>query len=181
MISSTGMTQPSRWSVEGQRATAGDQYRLSSGNGMVSTEDVKAAYRLILGRPPENGDVLLRHAKQHHSIDELREAFFNSPEFQNIPLRRLPPAVRPDGGQTVVETEASPAQMAEMICRVEATWRHLGQSEPHWSVLVNDCFRSEQIGQNEDFFYQTGRLYLQRLQRAAERSGISLGDRRDCF
>src|SRR5207302_4974638 len=99
MICSPGITQPLRWSVEGQRATVGDQYRPASGNEMVSTEDVKAAYRLILGRPPENGDVLLSHAKQYQSIDELREAFFNSPEFQNIPFRRPQTAVRPDGGQ----------------------------------------------------------------------------------
>jgi SAM-dependent methyltransferase len=148
---------------------------------MVSTEDVKAAYRLILGRPPESGDVLLRHARQYQSIDELREAFFNSPEFQNSPLRRTQPAGPLEWGKNVVETEASPAEMNEMIGRVEATWQHLGQSEPHWSVLVNDCFRTEQIGQNEDLFYQTGRIYLQRLQQAAERCGISLGDYRHCF
>ena len=93
---------------------------------MVSTEDVKAAYRLILGRPPESGDVLLRHARQYRSIDELREAFFNSPEFQNIPLRRTQPAGPLEWGKNVVETEASPAEMNEMIGRVEATWQHLG-------------------------------------------------------
>src|ERR1700686_4334748 len=80
-----GTTQPSRLHVAGQCATAGDQYRSALGKRMVSTEDVKAAYRLILGRPPESGDVLFRHARQYRSIDELREAFFNSPEFQNIP------------------------------------------------------------------------------------------------
>jgi SAM-dependent methyltransferase len=167
--------------VEGRRAPAGDQYPPSSGNGMVSTQDVKAAYHLILGRPPESGDVLLGHAKQYESIGELREAFLNSPEFQSILLRRPQGAVPLDWGRQVVETEASTAEMAEMISRVEATWQHLGQSEPHWSVLVNDCYRAERIGQNEELFYQTGRTYLQRLQRAAERCGISLGNYRHCF
>lgn len=147
---------------------------------MVSTEDVKAAYRLILGRAPESGDVLRHHAEQYQSIDELREAFLTSPEFQNVPWRSAP-AAPSDWRESIVETEASPAEMTEMIRRVEATWQHLGQSEPHWSVLVNDRFRAERIGENEDLFYETGRIYLQRLQRAAERCGISFDDYRDCF
>jgi SAM-dependent methyltransferase len=148
---------------------------------MVSTEDVKAAYRLILGRAPENDDVLARHAKQYQSLDELRQAFFNSPEFQHMPWRQPRPVAPLDWGNSVVETDASPAQLTEMIRRTETTWQHLGQSEPHWSVLVNDRFRTEQIGQNEDLFYETGRIYLLCLQRTAERCGVALNDYRDCF
>jgi hypothetical protein len=49
---------------------------------MVSIDDVKSAYRLILGRDPESEEIALRHANQAASLEDLRIAFFCSPEFQ---------------------------------------------------------------------------------------------------
>jgi len=49
---------------------------------MVSTDEVIAAYRLILGREPDNDQVVAAHAKQYQSVAELRAAFLRSHEFR---------------------------------------------------------------------------------------------------
>src|SRR5215467_5814473 len=101
---------------------------------MVTTEDVRAAYRLILGRNPESEEVLTRHSQRFHSLDELRKAFLSSVEFHSsmsAPQRPLnwPPIE--------IEVDASEVQLSAMITHLEANWHRLGLTDPHWSVLSN--------------------------------------------
>src|SRR6266536_4485241 len=147
---------------------------------MVSTEDVRAAYRLILDRAPENEDVVIEHAKRYNSIAELRDAFLNSPEFQHTPRRYSSPDL-PYWESDVVEVDASDAELSEMINHVTETWSHLGVSEPHWSVVTKEQFRARTIGAHEDAFYTSGRSDLLRLERAAQRCGVTLARYKDCF
>src|SRR5690349_12880974 len=49
---------------------------------MVSVDEVKAAFRLILGREAESDAVAAEHARACGSIDELRLALMGSEEFQ---------------------------------------------------------------------------------------------------
>jgi predicted O-methyltransferase YrrM len=66
---------------------------------MVSKEDVRTAYRLILGREAESEEVVAAHASAHSSTDELHHAFINSAEFQSramgqpVALALPPPAL----------------------------------------------------------------------------------------
>jgi FkbM family methyltransferase len=39
------------------------------------------SYRLLLGREPESVDVIQRHARGHHSVNEIRRTFMQSDEF----------------------------------------------------------------------------------------------------
>lgn len=48
---------------------------------MITKEYVRAAYRLIHGREPENEGVLAHHVVHYPSVVELRYDFFNSDEF----------------------------------------------------------------------------------------------------
>jgi SAM-dependent methyltransferase len=147
---------------------------------MVSTEDVRAAYRLILDRAPENEDVLIEHARRYNSVAELRDAFLNSAEFQHLPHRYTSPAL-PYWEGSVVEVDASSDELSEMIRRVTQTWRHLGTNEPYWSVVTREQFRAATIGAHEDAFYDSGQKDLLRLKRAAQRCRITLARYKDCF
>ena len=60
---------------------------------MICTEDVRAAYRLILGREPEDEEVVARHARQAASLADLMRAFLGSPEFRG--RTAAPPPFRP--------------------------------------------------------------------------------------
>jgi O-methyltransferase len=53
----------------------------SVGISVVSKEDVRAAYRLIHGREPENEEVVASHVATYSSLSELRHAFIYSREF----------------------------------------------------------------------------------------------------
>ncbi|MEO1206030.1 MAG: hypothetical protein AAFV45_06835 [Pseudomonadota bacterium] len=62
----------------------------------LTRSDVIWAYRLILGREPDNEDVIAHHAKMP-SLAALRRALLRSPEFQ----RRLPFALADPPGRNV--------------------------------------------------------------------------------
>src|SRR5438445_8788800 len=55
----------------------------SPGCSMISIDDVKSAYRLILGREPENEEVVADHVRRHRSVAELRAKFLGSVEFRD--------------------------------------------------------------------------------------------------
>src|SRR5690349_7073044 len=100
---------------------------------MVKTEDVRAAYRLILGREPESEETVERHAMGFDSLADLRTAFLKSPEFHSN--GSTPSPSRPLEWPSVeVEVDASPSQLSSMMRHIEANWRQLGLSDPHWSV-----------------------------------------------
>jgi SAM-dependent methyltransferase len=140
---------------------------------MVSTEDVRAAYRLILGREPEDEEVLMRHAQNAGSLQDLRTAFLSSPEFHIVSPEHS--ALRPlDWPPIEVEVNTSSSNLSAMMRHVEANWRVLGASDPHWSVITHEAFRASNIAQTEKLFYESGKGYTDVLRRTAERCGVDL-------
>lgn len=152
---------------------------------MITCEDVKAAYRLILGRDPESEEIVMQYAREIGSLDDLRRAFFCSPEFHNIPWIHVPwlhsPGRPLDWPPILVEIDASDAQLSKMMEHIEANWHNLGLSDPHWSVLVDEAFRVENIAHEEARFYESGKQDVDRLERTAERCGKSLSGLKHCF
>jgi SAM-dependent methyltransferase len=146
---------------------------------MVTTEDVRAAYRLILGREPENEEVLGDCARQSDSLEDLREAFLRSAEFANSWSHSAPKALH--SPPIEVEAEASSEKLSIMMKHIEANWHHLGTSDPHWSVITHDAFRVSNIAHTEKRFYESGKYDVERLQRTAERCGISLAGFNRCL
>jgi SAM-dependent methyltransferase len=158
--------------------------RRASENSVVNIEDVKTAYRLLLGREPEDEAVLLAHTQHSRSFEELRAAFFRSTEFQNLAAQQTAfrPLLRPlDWPPIRVELDASSAQLASMMRNTEATWNQLGVSEPHWSVLAHDAFLATNIAKVEPEFYESGKDAIHMLCRTAERCGTSLSGLSRCF
>jgi SAM-dependent methyltransferase len=144
---------------------------------MITREDVRAAYRLILGRDPESEEVIMKHLREARSLDDLRRAFICSSEFQHTPWVRaslLSPERPLDWPPNTIEIEADEVELSAMMRHIEANWQQFGLSDPHWSVLTHDEFRLNQIPYTETSFYQSGKPDVDRLVRAAERCGISL-------
>jgi 2-polyprenyl-3-methyl-5-hydroxy-6-metoxy-1,4-benzoquinol methylase len=77
--------------------------------------------------------------------------------------------------------DASDVQLSAMIRHIEGNWQNLGLSEPHWSVLTNEAFRSTNIARSEERFYESGKPAIERLQRTVERCGITLTNFSRCF
>jgi len=146
---------------------------------MVSRNDVVAAYRLILGREPENEQVV-EGWMQAESVDHLRQGFMSGTEFRtklgskeffaNVASvgRHL------HGPRMQLDLNLSPAQLNALLHEVATTWSNLGETEPHWSVITNPKFKREQISQSEAEFYATGALELRTLQAYFDRNGEDL-------
>lgn len=142
----------------------------------AAREHVDLAYRLVLGRPPENEDVVVSRIGQ--SIDQLRNAFLNSPEFRNS-IDRLYPRPPLLGRHMLaapanVQLDGPADQLAAMFDRVSATWRRLGDEEPHWSVLTQEQFLCENLAENMSAFYRSGEDGVWMLEAFLARAGLSL-------
>jgi len=98
-----------------------------------------------------------------------------SPEPNNPNLRPLTwPRVK-------VDVRVSPVHLETMVARVEQNFRHLGETEPHWSVLTADRFRAENIMANEDAFLTSGKEPVQEFEATLARCGLILDGCRRCL
>ena len=116
---------------------------------MLSREEVAAAYQYLLGRLPENEDVIVHH-QNHESLAALRQEIMQSAEFEMLYQQIAVDISEPLGSETLapispIETEASGSTREEMWARVAQNWRQLGEDAPHWSVLTLEKFRPESI------------------------------------
>jgi SAM-dependent methyltransferase len=150
---------------------------------MVSSDDVRAAYRLILGREPESNEVLAHISRRCKSLSELRNQFLNSSEFRMTTT--VPDLAKPlDWLPMPIETDASPAESAQMWSRIERYWREVDIAEPTEAPLqlhlVEDLMSSD-FNEVEERFYNSGKTIVQIFQRASERCGISLDDYKVCL
>jgi SAM-dependent methyltransferase len=126
----------------------------------VSPDDVRAAYRLILGRPPESEAAVALH-QQHASIDALRIAFFSSEEFRcQALLASSHQTVSLFAPPQVIETTADPAALRAMVAKTAAAWEAVGETAPYHSVLTSDEYRPERFVENEISFFESGKQDL---------------------
>ena len=153
---------------------------------MVTRAEVIMAYRLFHGRDPENQEVIANHAIPSRTLEALRRDFLASAEF----TAKFDGALRDHasvGHKTHswpplrVDVDVDDEQLAQMIARVERQFRHLGETEPHWSVLSSDEFKSAHIASHEEQFFSSGRGVVDELQRTANRCGIDLRRHRACL
>jgi SAM-dependent methyltransferase len=148
---------------------------------MVSTEDVRAAYRWILGREAENEEVISHHARLSASVEDLRRKFLCSPEFVQNARGLHSPQRFFDLPPIEVDVDASSEQLAKMIRHIESNWQRLGICDPHWSVFAIEAFRASNIARTRKEFYDSGLLDVMGLQRTAERCGVDLTKFKRCF
>ncbi|PZQ10158.1 MAG: methyltransferase type 12 [Rhodanobacter denitrificans] len=147
----------------------------------VSREAVEWAYRLLLGREPENEGVIASQMEGNRDLGQLRNSFLGSPEFNE----RLPPSARIQlhGGEppNVVESDGSPELLARLFEHVHRSWHQFGEEQPFWSVLTAPEYR----GQPEDVaierFFASGKAEIERFKKALARLDLSLDGRRTCL
>jgi SAM-dependent methyltransferase len=99
--------------------------------------------------------------------------------FQGV-IRRMSVVVeQPE--EPRIDTEVAPAELQALLAHVENCWRHLGMTEPHWSVLTNPQFKADRIAANTGDFYASGSYDLSLFINAANRCGVALPFKGTCF
>lgn len=154
---------------------------------VITEHDVVMAYRLILGREPENSTVVDGKVRHLQTLEDLRQVFLTSPEFlalSRTTVDRLPTelgckATNWPGIQ--VDVDVTPATLRRMTARIEREFVDLGEQEPYWSVLAEERFKSQNIRGNEAEFFNSGELMVEGLVAASNRCGIDLSRYRSCF
>ena len=148
----SGLTRTRPWTTRKNHALSGYS-GATTHNGvlMVPEEHVRMAYRLIFGREPENDTVVQQLASGSRDLLDLRARMFSSPEF-SAQLKAL--GERPRASQSLVwppmsvDLATSEQDINTMIDRTAALFVKLGQTEPHWSVVSEDRFRSDRNQRN---------------------------------
>jgi methylase of polypeptide subunit release factors len=146
---------------------------------LVTPEEVILAYRLMLGRDPENEDVLNSLCQNTQSTHALRDVFVKSPEFQQrmSELLKQPHAVRHRHPYTLpkipVETEVSAEALDQLFERIHKEWDHLGTTEPYWSVVTQPQYYQAEFEAHREQFYTSGKHSCHVFLAALRRSGVS--------
>ena len=163
--------------------------------GPPTPEAVTWAYKLLLGRAPENIDVVQAHARAHPDVAAMVRSFLESREFHEASTR---PPQRGPQPKPLPEAQPQPpaadhtapirvgldvpsSQLDAMMRLLEGNWEMLGRAEPHWSVLVADEFKSGSIAGSVAQFYESGRWSVDLMNLAAARCGADLSGLRTCF
>src|SRR5215469_11477662 len=121
---------------------------------MVSPEDVRAAYRLLLNRDAESSHILREHVMRSRDLRSLRDHFLDSPECEATRVPKIP-AILDQGPPIRVDVDVDHHLLQKMFDRVERTWHALGNDEPHWSVLTDERFKKIQFTGYADDFYRS--------------------------
>jgi SAM-dependent methyltransferase len=119
--------------------------------------DIELVYRNVLGRAPESASVVDQYL-EITDLHELYRIFINSDEFvSRVKAAGDSPPLHPLMPELKVQVQATSEQMKQLLRAVGAYWRSVGQTEPHWSVITDDRFRSESVAENEEAFWELGR------------------------
>lgn len=145
---------------------------------------VTACYLGILGREPENQEVVDAQATFFETPQAAIEAFLQSTEFQarhsDVPIP-IELAANYAYDRLDIEVDVSPDQLAQMFARIAGEWKALGETDPHWSVITADQYRGERLQDNLEAFYASGQPNVTWMQNIAKRNGVTLGAGQTCF
>lgn len=147
----------------------------------VTEEAVRWAYRLVLGREPENTEVVTEQQQMNSSVHSLRRAFLNSPEFMDgmpqgarIALQGLEPRNR-------IDCDGSAAVLSRLFDHVNKSWHDLGEQDPFYSVLTQPEFRGIPREESIRSFFRSGQGDVERFQKSLERCGLDFSGRPVCL
>lgn len=146
----------------------------------LDAELIGEAYRGLLGREPESQAVVEAQLGHHATLASFLRAIAHSEEFKRLDN----PKSRNDAVMATlrnaywnapgsIEHEVSPEAMRRLVDRIRAQWTLLGETEPHWSVLTNDQYRSEKLNEKAiTAFYQSGEHSARIIDLFEQRTGV---------
>jgi len=138
------------------------------GHFMISKKQlVKLAYILMLGREPENSEVV--RAKSKLDIHQLRGEFLESYEFRLLNRPIMTPVISGVDFETPSESQAD-----AYFSRLVNQWTLLGENNPYWSVLSSDEYSGSMSSEQIAKFYDSGKDIVQRYLDLAKSLGIDL-------
>jgi 2-polyprenyl-3-methyl-5-hydroxy-6-metoxy-1,4-benzoquinol methylase len=154
---------------------------------LITKEQAVLAYRLMLGREPENEDVINNLCQNTHSEGALRDVFLKSLEFkqrmeevlqQPQYVRHRHPFILP---KIPVETEVTNGEMIQMFERIRQEWEHLGETEPYWSVITQPQYYQAEFKSHQDQFYESGNYSCQIFLASLRRCDVNPADLQTCL
>ena len=150
---------------------------------MVTRNEVVYAFRLLLGRDPED-EAVIESFLHVANWANLRSLFLECDEFKikskaDAYIHGLTDFIM--SPPNAVDVEISEEHFDRLVKHVQTAWENLGTEKPHWSVLTNPKFLPDNIGANVAGFYDTGESSVQILEKAAARAGEILSPDWTCF
>ncbi len=148
---------------------------------VLNSDFVKEAYRGILGREPESQEAIDSHIRRHATVSGLLSTLVHSPEFKKMEN----PKARNDAVMAAlseaywskpgaIEFDVSEEAMRRLVSRIRDQWTMLGETEPHWSVLTNDQYRSDKLDEEAIAdFYESGEHSARLIDLFEQRTGVS--------
>ena len=112
----------------------------------LTADDVREAYRLVLGRSVESDAVIEMQIGAHSSRESLWAGLLNSDEFagkSTSTMEVIKTGFHSDCRD--IHHDVTPEQLRTLLTRIREQWTHLGETEPHWSVLTSDMFRADNL------------------------------------
>lgn len=144
---------------------------LSSSSGLTP-EAVVWAYRLYLDRLPENQQVVEEHLRKCSSTEELRANFIYSTEFREKNSSLHVPVLLGDEPPMTIDETCGEQDLQRLFDHVQRSWQQLGETEPHWSVVVSEDYRQSNLHAHKDAFYRTGKQHVGQLFGSLERNHV---------
>jgi 2-polyprenyl-3-methyl-5-hydroxy-6-metoxy-1,4-benzoquinol methylase len=71
--------------------------------------------------------------------------------------------------------------LQRLFAHIQETWQHLGETEPHWSVLSTEQFSRTSIEQTKGTFYASGKSSAEALFATLKRNGLDPAAFRTCL
>lgn len=145
---------------------------------MLNAQKVSDAYELILGRTPEN-DQVVQDMLQVGTTETLSRVLISSEEFEaryvQVVKKPAPQTLsKPLSPSVSIETTVEPHILSQLFDKTAGAWEKLGNEDAYWSVLTHDEFRKEVLPQNMDAFEASSEDDLWMIRRGAELAARSL-------
>lgn len=125
----------------------------------AAAEDVRALYRIVLGREAESEAAVTGHLRDRPSLETVLHNFLNSDEAARRAITRTGDLFFfGDWGHSGVQVEGEPGKIERLLAMVRDAWTRLGQTEPHYSVLTGPQFLPDRMTpEREAEFYAISR------------------------
>jgi cyclopropane fatty-acyl-phospholipid synthase-like methyltransferase len=149
----------------------------------LSEDDVRYAFRFLLGREIEGEAMIQQFIDVYADLKSLREGLMSSEEYRLIDAARNAGISRfpADAGSRRIETRAATEPRAHLIVQQVTHRRALGEAEPWWSCLPDDRFRAAQIDAAAlDAFWQGGKEEAEQCETTLRRHNMVPGAFRTC-